>query len=75
MNIGQFALFTGLGAGVWNGILALLGYWLSLSVRPDQLFEKVEEYNRYLTWIGYGIAIVCLVFILWNAFKPKHKKA
>lgn len=73
MNIGQFALYTSLGAGVWNGILALLGYWLSLSVAPDQLFEKVEEYNKYLTYAGYGLALVCLSFILWNAFKPKKK--
>ncbi len=73
MNVGQFALYTSLGAGVWNGILALLGYWLSLTVAPDQLFEKVEEYNKYLTYAGYGLALVCLGFILWNAFKPKEK--
>lgn len=74
MNIGQFALFTALGAGVWNGVLALLGYWLSKTVSPDQLFDKVEEYNKYLTWCGYGIALVCVAFILWNAFKPKKPK-
>lgn len=73
MNVGQFALYTSLGAGVWNGILALLGYWLSLTVAPDQLFEKVEEYNKYLTYAGYGLALICLGFILWNAFKPKKK--
>lgn len=73
MNIGQFALFTSLGALVWNGVLAALGYWLSITVSPDQLFVKVEEYNRYLTWGGYALAAVCLIFILWNAFKPKKK--
>ncbi len=71
MNIGQFALFTSLGALVWNAVLAFLGYWLSRTVSPDQLFNKVEEYNHYLTWVGYGIAVICLIFILWNAFKPK----
>lgn len=40
MNIGQFAIFTGLGALVWNGILAALGYWLSTTVSPDQSFER-----------------------------------
>ena len=72
MNIGQFAIFTSLGALVWNTILGALGYWLSTTVSPDQLFIKVEEYNKYLTWFGYGIAVVCLLFILWNAFKPKE---
>lgn len=29
MNVGTFAIFTSLGALVWNSILAALGYWLS----------------------------------------------
>lgn len=75
MNIAQFAIFTALGALVWNAVLADLGYWLSLNVSPDQLFDKVEEYNKYLTWAGYALALVCLAFILWNAFKsPSRNK-
>lgn len=73
MNVVQFAVFTFLGALVWNGVLGGLGYWLSKTVSPDQLFQKVEEYNQYLTWIGYGIAVACVVYILWNAFKPNKK--
>lgn len=75
MNVGVFAIFTALGALVWNAVLALLGYWLSLSVSPEDLFAKVEEYNTYLTYVGYGIAAVCVVIILWNAFKPKSTPA
>lgn len=74
MNVGQFAIFTALGAGLWNAILAGLGWLLSKSVSPDMLFAKVEEYNRYLTWAGYGIGIVCLLYILYNAFFKKHNK-
>ncbi len=75
MNVGQFALFTSLGALIWNTVLALLGWWLAKAVPMDMLLEQIEEYNRYLTWIGYGILVVCIVFILWNAFGKKHKKA
>lgn len=75
MNVAIFAIFTTLGALVWNSVLALLGYWLSLSVSPSDLFTKVEEYNTYLTYIGYGIAVICLIIILWNAFKPKNKSS
>lgn len=74
MNVGTFALFTGLGALVWNSILAALGYWLSTTVSPAMLFEKVEEYNKYLTWAGYGIGVLCIIFILYQAFKKKEKK-
>lgn len=71
MNIATFAIFTTLGALVWNSALAFLGYWLSLHVSPDKLFEKVEEYNRYLTWGGYALLVVCVAVILFNAFRKR----
>ena len=73
MNVGQFALFTFLGALVWNAVLAGLGYWLSTTVDEQMLFDKVEEYNRYLTWGGYALAILCVAYILWNALRPRKK--
>ena len=71
MNIGVFALFTALGAGLWNIILAGLGYWLSLHVSREELFDAVEKYNSYLTYAGYAICVFCVAYILWNAFKTK----
>lgn len=73
MNVLQFAIFTALGAGVWNAVLAALGYWLAQTVPANSLLPKIEEYNAYLTWIGYGIAVVCVIFILYNALKPKKQ--
>lgn len=71
MNIGVFTVFTALGALVWNIVLASLGYWLSLHVSPTDLFDKVEHYNSYLTYAGYGLLVVCIAYICWNAFKKK----
>lgn len=73
MNVGKFALFTTLGALIWNVVLAALGYWLGETVPPQELFAKVEEYNKYLTWGGFALAGLILVYILYNAFK-KHGK-
>ena len=71
MNIGVFALFTTLGAGIWNIVLAGLGYWLSLHVSREELFGAIEKYNSYLTYAGYAIGVFCVAYILWNAFKTK----
>lgn len=71
MNIWKFILFTGLGAMVWNAILALLGWFLAKSVSLDDLFPLVEEYNSYLSIAGLVLLFVCVLFIGWNAFKPK----
>lgn len=73
MNIWKFILYTGLGAMVWNAVLAGLGYWLGLHVNIDGLFTQVEKYNDYLTYVGLGIGVICIGIILFNAFKPKTK--
>lgn len=73
MNVLQFAVFTFLGAFLWNAILGALGYWLSTFVSPDDLFLKVEQYNDYLTWFGYGLAGLCVIFIIFNALKTNKK--
>lgn len=73
MNIGKFVLYTSLGAGVWNAVLAGLGYWLGKMVPRESLYSAVEEYNQYLTYAGLAIGVFCVAFILWNAFKPRKK--
>ncbi len=73
MNIWTFVLFTGLGAMIWNIILAALGWWLGKTVPLEDLFDKVEQYNTYLSYAGVAIGVFCVGFILWNAFKPRTK--
>lgn len=73
MNFGKFVIFTVLGALVWNIILTLLGYILSRFVPISDLYNKVEEYNEYLTYMGIAIAGICILFIIWNMFKPSSQ--
>jgi len=74
MSIIKFSIFTTLGALVWNIALAAIGYILTtipgIETTKDLLL-KVEEYNHYLTYAGFAIGGICVVFILWNIFKPK----
>lgn len=71
MNIGMFCLFTALGAGLWNIILAILGWQLSIHVAADKLFAAVEQYNTYLSLGGYALLALCVLFILYKAFSKK----
>ncbi|MBD5220390.1 MAG: DedA family protein [Bacteroidales bacterium] len=73
MNIWLFMIFTTLGALVWNGILAALGWWLAQTVSLDQLYDAVEKYNSYLTIAGFILLALCVIYILYNAFKTKKK--
>jgi membrane protein DedA with SNARE-associated domain len=73
MNIGMFAIFTSLGAVIWNSVLAGLGYWLGQTVPLQLLYDKIEQYNKYLNLIGVGILILCVAYILYHAFIKKQK--
>lgn len=72
MNMSVFCLFTFLGALLWNAILAVVGWQLSIHVSPDSLFDAVEKYNRYLSWGGYALLAICVFFIVFKAMS--HKK-
>lgn len=72
MNLGVFCIFTALGAGIWNAVLAVLGWWLGRTVPLDELFNQVEKYNDYLTWAGLAIGLICLGVIVYNLLRPRR---
>lgn len=64
MNFWMFLLYTTLGAGVWNCILAALGWYLHSFVSEDQLIGKIEEYGDYIKYAIIGIAVMMVAFFL-----------
>ena len=71
MHFGKFLLYTTLGAGVWNVVLAALGYWLSTFVAEPELRAQIEHYNQYLNYVGYAVIALIACFILYHIFKKK----
>lgn len=71
MNLGVFVTFTALGAFVWNCVLAAMGYWLGKTVPLEMLYESVEKYNHYFTIGGLVLLVLCVLYIVWQAFKNK----
>lgn len=62
-----FLLYTTLGAGVWNCILAALGWYLHAIVPESQLNDKIMEYGDYIKW-----TIIALVLVTVAYFAIKH---
>lgn len=69
MNIGKFAIFTSLGAFVWNCILAGLGVWLFTAVGRDELYATVEKYNGYFTIGGLCLLGACILYMVYKALR------
>lgn len=71
MPLGPFLLYTTIGAGIWNIILAAIGYWLGHVVPYDQLNETVLAYTKP---IGYGMALVVLLGLGFYLFRRYQKR-
>lgn len=67
MHFGKFLLYTTIGAGVWNSILATLGWYLHAVVPEEQLNDKIVEYGDYIK-----IAIVAIVAIVALYFAARR---
>ena len=73
MNFGYFLLYTAIGAGAWNIVLAGLGWYLQKLVPFEQLNEALKVYEDP---IKYGICIlVALVALFFIVKKYCSKKA
>ena len=71
MNLGRFVAFTALGAGIWNTVLAMLGFVLEKSVPEDKLIETVTHYSHE---IGYSIAAIVVVVLAVVIISNRRKK-
>lgn len=71
MNFGKFILYTSIGAGLWNSVLAAIGYSLASVVSPDELDNTVAQYE---TPIKYGIIVVAVVIIGYLIYKGRPTK-
>lgn len=60
MPIGRFILFTGLGAGIWASVLALLGY-----VIGNNQEAIGRSLHRITIYTAVGIVILVIGYVVW----------
>jgi len=65
MNIATFICFTALGAGIWNIILALLGY-LGHGNK-----ELIDQYSHELSYILLGLGVLFVAYLIYKGLSKK----
>ncbi len=68
MNFGQFLLYTFLGAGIWNIVLALLGY-----IAHGQM-DLIHAYSHELSIAIMALLAVAVIYFIAKAIIKRYKK-
>lgn len=74
MKYWQFLLYTTLGAGVWNCILAALGWWLHTFVPEEQLEDKIMEYGEYIKFVILVLVAVAFVYFMARWYVRRRRR-
>ena len=69
MNLPKFMLFTAIGAGAWNAVLAALGYYLEAVVPEEQLISTVTEYSHEIGYVIIAVVALALSYIIYKGAK------
>ena len=76
MNIKRFLMFTALGAGAWNIILALLGYSMKYVPGMDSeeaVMAAVKEHSGTIGMVFIALVILVIGYIIYKGLR-KNKK-
>lgn len=73
MSVGKFLLYTTLGAGAWNIVLATIGYSLIFVPGLESKEAVVAQASEYSHIIGYGLAAVVFLLLLYIVFRTRKK--
>lgn len=68
MNLASFTVYTVLGAGIWNIILALLGY-----LAHGQA-DLIDKYSHELSYIILILIVIVVVYFIVRYFLKKRKR-
>lgn len=76
MKLKPFLLYTTLGAGIWNSILALIGYliyrYTDLKTTND-VYLMATKYSHELGYIIIGLAVLVVAVLVYKGMKKPRK--
>lgn len=71
MNYLKFILYTTIGAGIWNCVLAAIGWYLQTIVPEDQLMGKVNEYSEHIKIVILAVIFIAAIILITKKYLKK----
>ena len=73
MHVGRFLIFTTLGAGVWNTVLALIGWAIYEYTDYKTTQDVYHQALKYSHEIGYVLLMLAIFVVAILAYKGMKK--
>lgn len=73
MKMSNFIIFTFIGAGLWNCVLAAIGWFLHSIVPKEELGEAFKQFQPYLAIFGIVVFLLFIGYLLFNNYLKKKK--
>lgn len=74
MHYWKFILYTTIGAGTWNCILAALGWYLHTIVPEEQLNDKISEYAKDIKFVIMILIGIAFVYFMVRWYFKRRKR-
>ena len=74
MHVGKFLLYTTIGAGVWNTVLATIGwgiYEYTDYKTTQDVYKQAVQYSHEIGYVILTLAVVVVAFIAYKGIKKK----
>lgn len=74
MHVGKFLLYTTIGAGVWNTVLASIGwgiYEYTDYKTTQDVYKQAVQYSHEIGYVILALAVVVVAFIAYKGIKKK----
>ena len=74
MKLGPFLLYTTLGGGIWNAILALLGYFIYRFTdikTTNDVYILATKYSHEIGYVIIAVTVLIVGFLIYKGAKQK----
>ncbi|MBD9260339.1 MAG: DedA family protein [Prevotella sp.] len=74
MHLGKFLLYTTIGAGIWNTVLATIGwsiYQYTDYKTTHDVYQQALKYSHEIGYVLLALAVVVVAFIAYKGLKKK----